>query len=37
LDWGSTVDVLPNDLASLPKEFISIPFYSRLAVLGGIQ
>ena len=37
LDWGTTVDIVHHDLVALPKEFISLPFYSRLAVLGGIQ
>ena len=37
LDWGSTVEAFAKDLATVPKEFISIPFYSHLAVLGEIQ
>ena len=37
LDWGTTVEVNQDDLAVLPREFVQQPFYSRIAVLGGIE
>ena len=36
-DWGCIIEVALQDVVPLPEQFASQPFYSRHAVLDGIQ